>query len=601
MTHALRYDIKIDPTKDSLFDDLGKLRLQDSYMMEGETSPQQRFAYVSSAFGSNQAHAQRLYKYASEHWLSFSTPILSYGRNARGMPISCFLAYLHDSAGGLVDCLSEVNWLSMMGGGVGIHVGIRGADEKSVGVMPHLKVYDASSLAYKQGTTRRGSYATYLDISHPDIIQFLEMRKPTGDQNMRTLNLNHGVNISNKFMELIEECMLNPDADDSWELIQPNTGTVIDTVSAKDLWIRLLELRMQTGEPYIWFTDIANAALPEYQKQLGLKINGSNLCSEISLATDRERTAVCCLSSVNLEHYDDWKDDELFLSDVLEMLDNVLTVFIETAPDTISRARFSAMRERSVGIGALGFHAYLQKHNIAFESALAKSFNNRVFGNIRRQLDAANVRLANERGACPDAASGGVNLRCSHLMAIAPNASSSIIMRNTSPSIEPYAANAYRQDTSSGAYITKNRFLDDIISRESSSRKEGWYDDTWSSIIANDGSVQHLDWMDDHTKMVYKTARELDQRWIIEHATDRQRFIDQAQSVNLFFNPDASVKYIHAVHFMAWKGGLKSLYYCRSGKLRKADKVGQRVERKRIEDEIDLESVAQGVTCLACE
>lgn len=593
--------MNIDYSRDSLFDELGIKRLRDSYMRPEEKSPQDRFASVSKAFASNDEHAQRLYDYSSKHWLSYSTPILSFGRNKRGMPISCFLNYLEDTAEGLVDNLSETNWLSMMGGGVGIHVGIRGSDEKSVGVMPHLKVYDASSLAYKQGTTRRGSYAAYLDVSHPDIIQFLEMRKPTGDQNMRTLNLNHAINISDKFMQIIENCMVDPNFDDSWDLVQPNSGKVVETVSAKDLWMRILEMRMQTGEPYLWFNDTANRALPEYQKKLGLSIKGSNLCSEISLATDKSRTAVCCLSSVNLEYYDDWKDDKLFLRDIAEMLDNVLQYFIDNAPPSISRARYSAWSERSVGVGALGFHALLQKKGIAFEGVLAKSLNNRIFKHIRSELDKANVALAHERGACPDAEKAGVMQRLTHVMAVAPNASSSIIMGNTSPSIEPYAANAYRQDTTSGAFLTKNRFLDAIIKKEAESQKDSWYDDTWASIIANDGSVQHLEWMDENTKFVFKTAAEIDQRWVIEHASDRQQYIDQAQSVNLFFRPDTNVKYLHAVHFMAWKQGLKSLYYCRSSKLRKADRVGQRVERKKIEEEINLQELAAGETCIACE
>jgi ribonucleoside-diphosphate reductase alpha chain len=593
--------IIMDLSRDSLFDELGIRRLKDSYMKEDETSPQERFAYVSAKFGSDPEHAQRLYEYASKHWLSYSTPILSFGRNKKGLPISCYLNYLEDTAEGLVNNLHETCWLSMLGGGVGIHVGIRSCDEKSVGVMPHLKVYDAASLAYKQGTTRRGSFAAYLPIDHPDIIQFLEMRKPTGDQNLRTPNLNHGICITDKFMEIIERCMVDPEADDTWELIQPNTGKVVETVSARELWQRILETRMQTGEPYLWFIDTANRALPDYQKAMGLKIHGSNLCSEISLATSPERTAVCCLSSVNLEYWDEWKDNEQFLPDVLEMLDNVLTYFIENAPNTIARARYSAMRERSVGVGALGFHALLQKNNIAFESALAKSLNKRIFSHIRSQLDKANLELAKRRGPCPDAAEAGVMKRFTHVMAIAPNASSSIIMGNTSPSIEPYVANAYRQDTSSGSYFMKNRFLDSIIKTEAEKHGNGWYDETWASIIANDGSVQHLDWMDEHTKAVFKTAFEIDQRWIIELAADRQEFIDQAQSVNLFFLPDVNVKYLHAVHFMAWKKGLKSLYYCRSTKLRKADRVGQRIERKRIEDEIDMTSLVENNTCLACE
>jgi ribonucleoside-diphosphate reductase alpha chain len=592
-----KYDIQIDYSRDNLFDQAGLTRLKDSYMASDEVSPQERFAYVSSEFASNKEHAQRLYDYSSKHWLSFSTPIFSFGKNKRALGISCYLSYLADTSSALVNTLSEANWLSMYGGGVGVHIGIRGADEKSVGVMPHLKTYDACSQAYKQGS-RRGSYATYLDISHPDIMQFIEMRKATGDQNLRTPNLNHGVNISDKFMQVIERCMLDKDADDSWELIQPNTGKVQEVVSAKEIWMKLLEIRIQTGEPYFWFIDRANAGLPEFQKKAGLKNHGSNLCSEISLATNEERTAVCCLSSVNLEYYDDWKNDSLFIGDILEMLDNVVQHFIDNAPDEISKARYSAYMERSVGVGALGFHAYLQKNNLAFEGALAKSANIRMFRHIRTQLDTKNVELAQTRGACPDALTQGVMQRCAHVMAVAPNASTSILMGNTSPSIEPYAANAYRQDTSSGAYVVKNRFLDKVLR---SKVKAEDMESTWSSIIANDGSVQHLDCLTEYEKNVFKTALELDQRWLVEHSADRQQFVDQAISTNLFFRPDCNIKYLHAVHFQAWKQGLKSLYYLRSSKLRKADKVGKSIERKRIEDEIDIQSLTNADACLACQ
>lgn len=595
-----KYDIQIDYKQDDLFDPLGITRLRESYMKDEETSPQERFAFVSAAFASNQEHAQRLYDYSSKHWLSYATPILSFGKNKRGLPVSCYLNFLADTSSDLVNNLSETNWLSMYGGGVGVHVGIRGADDKSVGVMPHLKTYDACTLAYKQGS-RRGSYAMYLDISHPDIIQFLEMRKPTGDQNLRTLNLHHGVNISDKFMQIIERCMVDPKANDDWELIQPNTGKVKEVVSAKELWSKLLELRIHTGEPYIWFIDRANEGVPEYQKAIGLKNHGSNLCSEISLVTSPERTAVCCLSSLNLEYFDKWSKDDKFLRDVLEMLDNVLQYFIDNAPDEISRARYSAERERSVGVGALGFHAYLQQKNIAFEGVMAKSINNQVFSHIRKGLDKANLELAQERGACPDAADFGVMKRCSHVMAVAPNASSSIIMGNTSPSIEPFAANAYRQDTSSGAYLTRNRYLDKILKEKSETLGEEWYNTTWASITANDGSVQHLDCLDDYTKEVFKTFIEIDQRWVVEHSADRQAKVDQAISTNIALRPDVNIKYLHAVHFQAWKQGLKSLYYVRSSKLRKADKVGQKVERKRIEDEIDLTALVNNEECLSCQ
>ena len=599
MTPGIVHGIKVDYSRDNLFDELGVKRLQESYMMEGEASPQERFAYVSSAFGSNPEHSQRLDDYSSNHWLSYSTPILSFGRSKRGLPISCFLPYLDDSAEGLVSTLSEVNWLSMLGGGVGIGIGIRSADDKSVGVMPHLRTYDASSLAYRQGRTRRGSYAAYLNISHPDILLFLDMRKPTGDPNMRALNLHHGINITDDFMHIIERCMIDPKADDTWELKDPHNGEVRETISARELWQRILELRMQTGEPYLHFIDTSNNAMPEFQKKLGLSIKQSNLCSEIILPTDKQRTAVCCLSSVNLEYYDDWKNNKFFLRDVAEMLDNVLQYFIDNAPDSVSRAKYSAMRERSIGIGALGFHAYLQKVQVPFESALAVSKNKQMFKHIREGLDHANLDLGKDRGEAPDAV--GTGRRFSHLMAIAPNASSSIIMGNTSPSIEPYRANAYRQDTLSGAHLNKNKWLDKIIMEKCNDDSTLDYNEIWSSIIANDGSVQHLEILDEWTKEVFKTSMEIDQRWIVQHAADRQPYIDQAQSVNLFFRPDSSVKYIHAVHFMAWKQRLKTLYYCRSEKISKADKVSKKIERQVIE-EIDLKQLAQSdEVCLACE
>ena len=593
------HGITVDYSRDELFDELGRIRLKESYMKDDEVSPQERFAFVSSTFGSNPEHAQRLYEYSSKHWLSYSTPILSFGRSKRGLPISCFLNYIEDTAEGLVDNLSETNWLSMLGGGVGIGFGIRSADDKSTGVMPHLKIYDASSLAYRQGRTRRGSYAAYLDISHPDIINFLEMRKPTGDQNMRTLNMHHGINIPDTFMQIIEQAMIDPEFDDSWELIDPASLIVREKVSAKELWQRILEMRMMTGEPYLHFIDTSNRHLPQWLKDKGLKVHQSNLCSEIILPTNEKRTAVCCLSSLNLEYYDDWKDDALFLKDVAEMLDNVLQYFIDNAPKEIKRAKYSAIRERSIGIGALGWHALLQRKNIPWESSMAVGLNKTIFAGVRGKLDAANKELGVERGEAPDAE--GTGNRFSHLMAIAPNASSSILMGNTSPSIEPYRANAYRQDTLSGSHLNKNRYLDKIIQIEAGKYNEGWAEEVWRSIIANDGSVQHLDWMEEWTKDVFKTSMEIDQRWVVQHAADRQEYIDQAQSLNVFFRPDSHIKYIHAVHFQAWKSGLKTMYYCRSDKIAKADKVSKRIEREIIK-EIDLTALTtdEGV-CLACE
>jgi ribonucleoside-diphosphate reductase alpha chain len=588
--------IEIDLSRDELFDELGMARLKESYMREDETSPQQRFAFVSKTFSSNPEHAQRLYEYSSKHWLSYSTPILAYGRTGKGMPISCFLNFIEDTAEGLVNNLSETNWLSMMGGGVGIGFGIRSSDEKSTGVIPHLKTYDASSLAYRQGKTRRGSYAAYLDISHPDVTEFLEMRKPTGDPNRRCLNLHHGINISDRFMELVERSMKDSDADDGWNLIDPTSGEIRDTVSAKALWQKILELRMETGEPYLHFIDSSNRAMPQFQKDLGLRIHQSNLCSEIILPTNEQRTAVCCLSSVNLENYDAWSKNDMFLRDMAEMLDNVLQFFIDNAPDSVSRAKFSASRERSIGIGALGFHAYLQKKKLPFDCAMAKVTNNRVFSLIERKLNDANIELGKERGEAPDAA--GTGRRFSHTMAIAPNASSSIIMGNTSPSIEPYRANAYRQDTLSGAFLNKNKYLDLLIKQkiEEGETKQD-YDEIWSSIIANDGSAQHLRFLKPEEKEVFKTAMEIDQRWLIEHAADRQKNIDQAQSLNLFFRPDVNIVYLHAIHFLAWKQGLKTLYYCRSEKLGKADRVSKRIEREAIKG-IDMQALVNNDECI---
>jgi len=590
-----KFKVNIDLSRDSLFDELGIQRLRESYMKDEEASPQERFAYVSEAFASNQEHAQRLYDYSSKHWLSYSTPILSFGRSKRGLPISCFLNYMDDSAEGLVDNLSETNWLSMYGGGVGVHVGIRNGDDKSTGVMPHLKIYDASSLAYRQGRTRRGSYAAYLDIHHPDIIQFLEMRKPTGDQNVRTLNLHHGINITDEFMTIIEKAMKDPDFDDSFQLKNPSNGEVVETVSAKYLWQKILDLRMQTGEPYLVFIDTANKAMPKWLSEKGLKINGSNLCTEIFLPTNEKRTAVCCLSSLNLEYYDDWKDDKQFVLDVMEMLDNVLQYFIDKAPSTIARAKYSAMMERSIGVGTLGFHAFLQKKGVAIDGVMAKSYNNEIFKHIHASCLLADSVLEQQRGSCIDAGHGNINRRFSHHTAIAPNASSSLIMGNTSPSVEPYRANVFRQDTLSGSFVYKNRFLKAQLAALGMDD-----DDTWASIISNEGSVQHLD-ISDQLKEVFKTAMEIDQRWLVELASDRQKYIDQGQSINLFFHANVSIKYLHAIHFLAWKSGLKSLYYLRSEKVRKADKVGAQIKRQRIEDDIDLKQVAEGETCLACE
>ncbi len=588
--------MELDFSRDNLFDELGLRRLKSSYMRDEETSPQERFKYVVEKFSSNEEHAKRMYEYVSKHYTSLSTPILSFGKSSKGLPISCFLAWLQDSSDGLINTLSEVNRLSMAGGGVGIGFGIRSEDEKSVGIMPHLKVYEASMMAYRQGRTRRGSYAAYLDIDHPNIVPFIEMRKPTGDVNMRCLELHHGVNISDKFMELIEACMLDDTLDDTWELKDPGSDVVKGTVSAKWLWELILTTRMRTGEPYIHYIDTSNKSLPEFQKKLGLSIRQSNICTEITLPTSEERTAVCCLLSFNLVYWDEWKNDYQFYKDNLEFLDNVLQYYIDNAPDYLSKSKYSAYRERSVGIGSLGFHALLQSKMIPFDSVLATSLNEQIYSRYKTNLDRANIELAKERGECPDAK--GYGKRFSHLTSIAPNASSSLILGNTSPSVEPFRSNGYRQDTLGGMFMNKNKYLDEIIKDYCKKDESLKYDDIWSSIISNRGSCQHLDFLSDYEKDVFKTATEIDQRKIIELAANRQKYIDQAQSINLFFRPDTEISYLHHVHFQAWKKQLKTLYYCRSEKIYYGESMNKRIERFDHEKTFDKTTEAE---CLSCE
>jgi ribonucleoside-diphosphate reductase alpha chain len=598
--------IKIDLTRDSLLDKISHDRIRDSYFIDGETSPQHRYAFVSAAFGSNQAHAQRLYEYSSKHWLGYATPILSFGRNKRGLPISCFLPFVPDTSAGLVDTLSESNWMSMLGGGVGLYFGIRGQDEKSVGVIPHMKSYDVCSLAYKQGTTRRGSYAVYMDIDHPEIIEFLDMRKVSGDPNRKCLNLHNGVNISDKFMEIIERCMIDKKANDDWELIEPNSKAVKEVVSAKELWAKLLDLRAGAGrgEPYIFFSDTVNNNVPEVYKKNGLKVHHSNLCSEIVLATDADNSAVCCLSSINLEYWDLYKNDEQFFNDIAEMMDNVMQYFIDYAPPEIQRAINSAKRERSIGLGVMGFHSYLQSKNIPFECALAKSININIFKTYRKALDKANLKLGAERGSPP--LLEGTGQRFTHVMALAPTASNSLICGNTSASIEPWRANAFRQDTMSGSYTQKNKFLDKVIrswtpNNLNDIESELWVEEQWQEIVNSAGSVKQLKWMPEETKDVFKTAAEIDNLWIIEHAGDRQLYVDQAQSINLFIEPTISIARLHAIHFAAWRKGLKTLYYCRSEKLHNTS-ISKKVVRQKLEDDIQLlKDIAAGENCIACE
>jgi len=588
--------MQLNYNRDKYLSEFSFKTLQDRYLIEGETSPQDAFARAAKAFSDNEAHAQRLYDYASKLWFMFSTPVLSNGGTKRGMPISCFLNYVDDSREGITNHYTENAYLSSVGGGVGgCWTGVRSVGSKtsngseSTGVIPFLKVVDAEMLAFSQGVTRRGSYAAYIDISHPEIEEFLDVRKPTGgDVNRKSVNLHHGVMISDKFMELIEKATREEGFDDSWPLIDPHSGEVKKVIPAKTLWVKLIQNRVETGEPYIVFRDTVDEALPEFQQNLGLRVHQSNLCSEITLPTDKDRTAVCCLSSVNLEEFDEWKNNDQFIPDLVRMLDNVLEYFIENAPDQLHRAKYSAMRERSIGLGAMGFHAYLQRHNLPFESPMAKGKNLQMFSRIKSEATRATQQLAEERGECPDGVGFGV--RNAHLLAIAPNASSSIICGNTSPSIEPYRANAFTQKTKSGTSLLKNEYLEAVLQDLEMDNEE-----VWKSIITNNGSVQHLEFLDEWTKEVFKTAVEIDQRWVIEMAADRQEQICQSQSLNIFFPANVSKQELHAIHMMAWKRGVKTLYYLRSEAYKRAEKVSDEVLRQRIFESIDDEG------CLACE
>ena len=588
--------MQLNYSRDKYLSEFSIKTLEDRYLVGDEKSPQDAFARAAIAFSDNEEHAQRLYDYASKLWFMFSTPVLSNGGTKRGLPISCFLNYVDDSREGITDHYTENAFLSSVGGGVGgCWSGVRSVGSKtsngseSTGVIPFMKVVDAEMLAFSQGVTRRGSYAAYLDISHPEIEEFLDVRKPTGgDINRKSVNLHHGVVISDEFMTIIENATKIEGFDDSWDLIDPHSGKVTKTVSAKTLWVKLIQNRVETGEPYIMFGDTVDEATPEFQKKLGLKVHQSNLCSEITLPTDKDRTAVCCLSSVNLEEYDEWKHNDQFIPDLIRMLDNVLEYFINYAPEQLSRAKFSASQERSLGLGAMGFHAYLQRHNIPFESAMATGRNKMMFSRIKSEAERATRQLAEERGACPDGKDYGV--RNAHLLAIAPNASSSIICGNTSPSIEPYRANAFTQKTKTGSSLLKNEYLENILQDLDQDT-----DEVWKSIVTNNGSVQHLDFLDDWTKDVFKTAVEIDQRWIIEMAADRQEHICQSQSLNVFFPANVSKQELHATHMMAWKRGVKTLYYLRSEAIKRAETVSDEALRQRIFESMDEEG------CLACE
>jgi ribonucleoside-diphosphate reductase alpha chain len=582
----------INYDRDNLLTDFGKTTLKDRYLLPEEKSPQDGFMRAAKAFSDNDEMAERIYNYASKLWFMYSTPILSNGGSTRGMPISCFLNYVGDSREGLTEHYTENAWLASIGGGIGGYWGHVRSDgvstsggSQSSGSIPFLHVVDSEILAFSQGKTRRGSYAAYMDMSHPEIIEFLEMRKPSGgDIHRKCLNLHHGINISNEFMELIEKCISEPTYDDSWNLIDPHTKEIVRTVSARELWQKLLETRVATGEPYVSFIDTINEALPETQKKLGLRVHHSNLCTEITLPTNENRTAVCCLSSVNLEKYDEWQKEPLFIPDLIRFLDNALTFFIENAPENVFRAKFSAVNERSIGLGAMGFHAYLQSKGIPFESALAKAMNLKIFRKIKEQAVEESKTLAIKRGEAPDME--GTGMRNAHLLAIAPNASSSIICGTTSPSIEPFRANAYVQKTMSGSFLVKNKYLEKLLEKKGINT-----DEIWQSIVAQRGSVLHLDELSDYEKDTFKTAIEINQQWVIEHAADRQQYICQGQSINVFVPADVNIKELHDIHMLAWKRKIKTLYYCRSEAIKRAELLSKKVERTIIPE----------ADCLACE
>ena len=568
-----RHQVRVDRTRDSLLTDFGRATLTDRYLMPGEEF-QDLFARVASFYGDDQGHAQRIYDYMSRLWFMPATPVLSNGGTARGLPISCFLNEATDSLEGIVGLWNENVWLASKGGGIGSYWGnLRsigekvGAVGKTSGVIPFIRVMDSLTLAISQGSLRRGSAAVYLPVSHPEIEEFVELRRPTGgDPNRKALNLHHGIQIPDAFMRAVE-------ADESWPLLSPKDKSVVRSISARALWVRILTARIETGEPYLVFSDHVARAQPEHHKLAGLEVKTSNLCSEITLPTGRdhhgvERTAVCCLSSLNLEKWFEWENHPTFIEDVMRFLDNVLQDFIDRAPPGMEKARYSAMRERSVGLGVMGFHSFLQALNVPWESVVAKVWNKRIFRHIRAQADTASMVLAEERGACPDAEEYGSKERFSHKMSLAPTASISIIAGNASPGIEPIAANVFLQKTLSGSFTVRNRHLQKLLEAKGQDT-----DAVWSSITTTKGSVQHLDFLTADEKAVYKTAFELDQRWVVEHAADRAPFICQSQSVNVFLPANVHKRDLHQIHFMAWKRGVKSLYYCRSLSIQRADNV----------------------------
>jgi ribonucleoside-diphosphate reductase alpha chain len=582
------FKIITDSSRDSLLTDFGKQTLRDRYLLPGE-SFQDLFARIANAYASNEAHAQRLYDYMSRLWFMPSTPVLANGGTSRGLPISCFLNSVGDSLEEIVGTWNENVWLASGGGGIGTYWGhVRavgegiGARGDSSGIMPFLKVMDSQTLAISQGSLRRGSAAVYLPVDHPEIEEFIQMRRATGgDPNRRCLNLHHGIVIPDAFMRAVED-------DSEWQLKSPVDDSVRETISARSLWIRILSARVETGEPYLYFIDTVNTGRPEVYKKNGTMVETSNLCNEITLSTGRDhlgndRTAVCCLSSLNLEYFLEWQYNPLFIADVMRFLDNVLQDFINRAPDDMGKAKYSALRERSIGLGVMGFHSFLQKNNVPFESVSSIGWNKLIFRHIRKQVDAANIDLAYELGACPDAIDAGIPARFTHVMSIAPTASISIIAGGASPCIEPWMANGFAQKTLSGSFIVRNPYLQKILQKHGKDTQ-----DVWAKIAGDNGSVANLDFLDDRTKEVFKTAIEINQNFIVKLAADRQEFIDQSQSVNLFFPANVSKKELHDVHMKAWKSGMKGLYYCRSMAIQRAEHVSKQIAQKANTDECEV-------------
>ncbi len=597
--------VQIDRSRDANLTKFGIETLYDRYLLP-EEGPQDLFARVAMYYADDSAHAQRLYDYISKLWFMPATPVLSNGGTNRGLPISCFLNETQDSLDDIVALWNENVWLASLGGGIGSYWGnVRsigekvGRNGKTSGIVPFIRVMDSLTLAISQGSLRRGSAAIYLPIWHPEIEEFIEMRRPTGgDPNRKALNLHQGVLVSNAFMLAVEN-------DEDWGLKSPKDNSVVAKVKARDLWIRLLTARIETGEPYIVYIDHVNDRIPDHHKMAGLNVKMSNLCSEITLPTGRDhlgndRTAVCCLSSLNLENFEEWQDHPTMIEDCMRFLDNVLSDFIEKAPDTMKRAKYAAMRERSVGLGVMGFHSFLQSKMIPMEGVMAKVWNRRMFQHIKRQVDDASVKLAHERGPCPDAADYGIMERFSNKMAIAPTASISIICGGASPGIEPVAANAYTHKTLSGSFPVKNPHFAKVLDAHGMNT-----DDIWSSIFTNEGSVQHLDFLNQEEKDVFKTAFEIDQRWLIEHAADRTPFICQAQSLNVFLPANVHKADLHRIHWEAWKKGVKSLYYCRSKSIQRAESnaswVRARESQGREPELSDQSGEKKYEECLACQ